>query len=67
MVTGLGLIGLVTVQMLRAQGCRVLGIDFDPARLALARQFGAEVVDLSKGEDPLAVAARSRAGAAWMR
>jgi predicted dehydrogenase/threonine dehydrogenase-like Zn-dependent dehydrogenase len=56
-VTGLGLIGLVTVQLLRAQGCRVLGIDFDPTRLALARQFGAEVVDLSKGEDPLAAAA----------
>jgi threonine dehydrogenase-like Zn-dependent dehydrogenase len=36
-VTGLGLIGLVTVQMLRAQGCRVLGIDFDPARLAMAK------------------------------
>jgi len=40
-VTGLGLIGLLTVQLLRAQGCRVLGLDFDPARLALARQFGA--------------------------
>src|SRR5690554_7081700 len=26
-VTGLGLIGLITVQLLRAQGCRVLGID----------------------------------------
>ncbi|MGP1609440.1 MAG: zinc-dependent alcohol dehydrogenase, partial [Burkholderiales bacterium] len=56
-VTGLGLIGLVTVQLLCAQGCRVLGIDFDPARLALARQFGAEVVDLAQGEDPLAAAA----------
>jgi threonine dehydrogenase-like Zn-dependent dehydrogenase len=29
-VTGLGLIGLVTVQLLRAHGCRVLGLDFDP-------------------------------------
>src|SRR5262245_18274281 len=29
-VTGLGLIGLVTVQLLRANGCPVLGIDFDP-------------------------------------
>ena len=36
-VTGLGLIGLMTVQLLRAQGCRVLGIDLDPAKLALAR------------------------------
>ena len=56
-VTGLGLIGLLVVQLLRAQGCRVLGIDVDPARLALARQFGAETVDLAQGEDPLAVAA----------
>ncbi|QGY81309.1 bi-domain-containing oxidoreductase [Sphingorhabdus lacus] len=41
-VIGLGLIGLITVQLLVAQGCRVLGIDFDEAKLALARQFGAE-------------------------
>lgn len=54
-VTGLGLIGLLTVQLLRAQGCRVLGIDLDPARLALARSFGAEVVDPGQG-DVLAVA-----------
>ena len=55
-VTGLGLIGLLTVQLLRAHGCRVLGIDFDPGRLELARQFGAEVVNLSGGEDPLTAA-----------
>src|SRR5690625_5040831 len=52
-VTGLGLIGLVTVQLLKAQGCRVLGIDFDSKRCELARQFGAETVDISKGENPL--------------
>jgi predicted dehydrogenase len=56
-VTGLGLIGLLTVQMLRAQGCRVLGIDFDPSRLELARQFGAETVNPGAGEDVLARAA----------
>ncbi len=55
-VTGLGLIGLVTVQLLRAHGCRVLGIDFDSTRLALARSFGAEVVDLGRGADPVAAA-----------
>ena len=38
-VTGLGLIGLLTVQLLRAHGCRVLGIDFDPAKLELAQQL----------------------------
>lgn len=55
-VTGLGLIGLMTVQLLRANGCRVLGLDFDPTKLALAKQFGAEVVDLATGQDPVRVA-----------
>lgn len=56
-VTGLGLIGLLSVQMLRAHGCRVMGIDFDPARLELARRLGAEVVvDPGAGEDVLAAA-----------
>jgi predicted dehydrogenase/threonine dehydrogenase-like Zn-dependent dehydrogenase len=55
-VTGLGLIGLMTVQLLRAHGCRVLGLDFDPAKLELARGFGAEVVQLSSGQDPVAAA-----------
>lgn len=56
-VTGLGPIGLMTVQMLRAQGCRVLGVDFDASRLALARSFGAEVCNPAAGEDVLAAAA----------
>jgi predicted dehydrogenase/threonine dehydrogenase-like Zn-dependent dehydrogenase len=55
-VTGLGLIGLVTVQLLKAQGCRVLGLDFDADKLALARGFGAEVVDLKSGADPVTAA-----------
>ena len=53
-VTGVGLIGLLTVQLLRAQGCRVLAIDFDQRKLDLAAQFGAEVCNPSKGEDPIA-------------
>jgi predicted dehydrogenase/threonine dehydrogenase-like Zn-dependent dehydrogenase len=55
-VTGLGLIGLLTVQLLRAHGCRVLGVDFDEKKIALARSFGAETVNLSQGEDPVAAA-----------
>ena len=55
-VTGLGLVGLIAVQLLRANGCRVLGIDFDPAKTALARMFGAETVEIAAGEDPLSVA-----------
>ncbi len=52
-VTGLGLIGLLTVQILKANGCRVLGIDFDSTKCELAKKFGAEVVDLSKDQDPI--------------
>jgi predicted dehydrogenase/threonine dehydrogenase-like Zn-dependent dehydrogenase len=61
-VTGLGLIGLATVQLLRAHGCRVLGIDMDPVKLEFARRFGAETVDLSHGEDPVATATRFSRG-----
>ena len=53
-VTGLGLIGLLTVQMLRAQGCRVLGVDVDPSRLQLARNFGAETADARDSAELLA-------------
>jgi len=52
-VIGLGLVGLMTVQMLIANGCRVLGVDFDAHRLDLARQFDAQTVDLSAGGDPI--------------
>jgi predicted dehydrogenase len=55
-VTGLGLIGLMAVQLLRAHGCRVLGLDFDPAKLRLAEEFGAETVNLGAGQDPVAAA-----------
>lgn len=49
-VYGLGLIGLLTVQLLRANGCRVLGIDRDGARLRLAERFGATALDGSEGD-----------------
>ena len=55
-VSGLGLIGLLAVQMLRANGCEVLGIDFDSKKTALAAQFGATTVELSLGQDPVALA-----------
>jgi predicted dehydrogenase/threonine dehydrogenase-like Zn-dependent dehydrogenase len=41
-VIGLGLIGQAAVQLLRANGCRVLGIDVDPRRLEQGRSQGAE-------------------------
>lgn len=54
-VYGLGLIGLISVQLLRSSGCRVLGIDFNEQRLGLAERFGAEVVHAGKS-DPVAAA-----------
>jgi predicted dehydrogenase/threonine dehydrogenase-like Zn-dependent dehydrogenase len=39
-VIGLGLVGLLTVQLLRAAGCRVFGIDVDPLRVAFAAERG---------------------------
>ncbi|MBB4151099.1 bi-domain-containing oxidoreductase [Sphingobium scionense] len=53
-MTGAGLIGLLTIQLLRAQGCRVLAIDFDEAKLAIARGFGADTCNPARGEDPIA-------------
>ena len=44
--------------MLRANGCRVLGIDFDSQKCELARKYGADTVDLSKNEDPILIAKR---------
>jgi predicted dehydrogenase/threonine dehydrogenase-like Zn-dependent dehydrogenase len=41
-VMGLGLIGQLTVQLLKANGCRVLGFDPNPARAALALEMGAD-------------------------
>lgn len=55
-VFGLGLIGLVTVQLLRAAGCEVLGVDVNPQRLKLAEQFGAKTAAAGGGGDPVAVA-----------
>lgn len=40
-VFGLGLVGQLTVQLVRANGCRCIGIDTNPVRVALAESFGA--------------------------
>ncbi|MEY2922391.1 MAG: hypothetical protein RL108_1013 [Bacteroidota bacterium] len=39
-VTGLGLIGLLTAQLLVANGCKVIGIDVDDSKLDLAKKWG---------------------------
>ncbi|QNI57187.1 oxidoreductase / NAD-binding Rossmann fold family protein [Synechococcus sp. BIOS-U3-1] len=53
-VSGLGLIGLLTGQLLAAQGCRVLGLDPDPSKCALAETLGIMALHLSSGVDPVA-------------
>ena len=42
-VVGVGLIGLLTVQLLQANGCQVIGIDVNPERLKIAAGFGADI------------------------
>ncbi len=49
-VIGLGLVGQLTVQLLKAAGCRVLGMDIDPQRAQLALQLGADAVSSSASE-----------------
>jgi predicted dehydrogenase/threonine dehydrogenase-like Zn-dependent dehydrogenase len=44
-VYGLGLIGLLAVQLARANGCRVIGIDRDAMRCELGRQLGADAFE----------------------
>ncbi|MBN2582457.1 MAG: bi-domain-containing oxidoreductase [Planctomycetes bacterium] len=59
-VVGLGLIGLVTAQMLMASGCRVLGVDISPSRVALAQSLGCETAPV--GGDPVAAAMTATGG-----
>ena len=54
-VVGLGLIGLITSQLLVANGCRVIGIEFDQAKLDLAASWGVIPVNPAKGDDQLKV------------
>jgi predicted dehydrogenase/threonine dehydrogenase-like Zn-dependent dehydrogenase len=45
-VIGLGLLGQIAVQLLRANGCRVFGIDLDAEKLTLAQELGADDASL---------------------
>jgi len=51
-VIGLGLIGLLTVQLLKANGCRVIGMDLDPAKVGRAEEIGLDRGVVSPEEDP---------------
>lgn len=50
-VIGLGLLGLLTIQIASAAGCAVFGIDIDPQRVALASSLGLKAVTRAKAVD----------------
>lgn len=58
-VIGLGLLGLITVQLLRASGCRVLGLDIEEKNFALAKDFGCELVAWSRRDSERLVMAKT--------
>ncbi len=53
-VIGLGLIGLVTAQLLKANGCNVIGFDYDSVKVELARKFAIDAINPSEGIDQVA-------------
>lgn len=48
-VFGLGLVGMISAQLAAANGCRVIGIDISPERVARARAFGIDTVEAGEG------------------
>ena len=50
-VVGLGLIGLISAQILRANGCRVVGFDFDQSKVDLASKLGVIAINPDDGTD----------------
>ncbi len=52
-VVGLGLIGLLTAEMLLANGCKVIGYDLDNQKVAIAKEKGIIAFNPLKGNDPV--------------
>lgn len=50
-VVGLGLIGLVTAELLLANGCNVIGFDFDPDKVRVAKEKGVLAINPAEGTD----------------
>ncbi|PKV48789.1 putative dehydrogenase [Aquimarina sp. MAR_2010_214] len=50
-VVGLGLIGLVTAELLLANGCNVIGFDFDPEKVKIAKEKGIVAINPAEGTD----------------
>ncbi len=50
-VIGLGLIGMMTAQLLKANGCSVIGFDYDHEKVLLANSLGIDAINPSDGID----------------
>lgn len=50
-VIGLGLVGIMTVQILKANGCRVIGVDIDQKKCDLAASYGAKTINSKNVSD----------------
>ena len=54
-VFGLGLIGLITCQILKANGCRVIGLDIDQKKCEIAKKWGIHSINVVKNDSVNAV------------
>ena len=61
-VSGLGLIGLLAVQILKANGCNVIGIDLDTKKCDIARKLGVVVINLSDNQNVLEICKKHTKG-----
>jgi predicted dehydrogenase/threonine dehydrogenase-like Zn-dependent dehydrogenase len=52
-VIGLGLIGLLTAELLIANGCKVIGIDIDPQKIDIAKAKAIIGINPREGTDPV--------------
>ncbi len=52
-VVGLGLIGLVAAELLKANGCKVIGVDFDQQKVYIAKNKGIYAINPKNGIDPV--------------
>jgi len=52
-VIGLGLIGQITMEFLKANGCDAIGVDIDQGKVALAKKNGFIALNPANGEDPI--------------
>ena len=54
-VIGLGLIGLITAELLKANGCEVIGFDYDQSKVDIANAKGIKAINLSAGADQVKI------------